>query len=292
MSAVATDVDSDGFLDIYVANDATPNFFYLNRKDGTFKEAAMTWGLAFGEGGQGASSMGPVVGDVDRDGRLDFYVPDMGYGCLLLGQGKFFVDATAQTGLALICGQYTGWGGGLFDYDNDGYLDLFVANGNAHHEYTEEDVLARYDGKGRFVDVASASGPYFREKLVGRGAAFGDYDNDGDLDILVANLNGPARLLRNDGGNRNHWLTIVPRLSKGRPEAIGTRVTVTVGSLRLVQEALGAMGYLSQSDPRPHFGLGEQTKADRVEVRWPDRRVQTLENVKANQILEVIRTAE
>ncbi|MEE8386088.1 MAG: CRTAC1 family protein, partial [Dehalococcoidia bacterium] len=287
MSAVATDLNDDGLPDIYVANDATPNCYFVNSGRGSFEDRALLMGLAFGEGGQGASSMGPVIGDVDRNGLLDVYVPDMGYGCLLVNKGKMFVDVTAPSNLAVVCGQYTGWGGGLIDYDNDGHLDVFVANGNAHHEYTEEDVLLRNDGNGRFIDVAEQSGPYFREKHVGRGAAFADYDNDGDIDILVMNLNGPAKLLRNDGGNRNNWLKIVPQLAGTKVEAIGARVTVVVGKMRMVQEVAAVTGYLSQSDARAHFGLGSATKVDRVEIRWPGGQITKLENVKANQILEV-----
>ena len=145
--------------------------------------------------------MGPCIGDVDRDGWLDLYIPDMGYGCLLMNHKYIFEDQTTTSGVALICGQYTGWGGCLHDYDNDGYLDLFVANGDAHHEYVEGAVLARNDGNGHFVDVARRSGDYFQKKFVGRGAAWGDFDNDGDVDLLVVNLDDSPRLLRNDGGD-------------------------------------------------------------------------------------------
>jgi hypothetical protein len=213
----------------------------------------------------------------------------MGYGCLLFQVRKgFFFDVTAQTGLTLICGQYTGWGGGLIDFDNDGYLDTFIANGDAHHLYTEEDVLARFDGKGRFHDVARSCGEYFRQKYVGRGAAFADYDDDGDIDILVLNLGDGPRLLRNDGGNRGHWLKVVPKLVGGKTIAIGATVTVTVGEMKMVQPVMAVNGYLSSSDPRPNFGLGKSRKADRVEVRWPDGRVQTLTDVPADRVVEVV----
>ena len=292
MSAIATDLNNDGLIDIYVTNDATPNSYWAGKSKGTFKDEAMEHGLAFGEGGQGASSMGPVVGDVDRNGFLDLYIPDMGYSCLLVNQGGLFADVTAPSNLAVVAGQYTGWGGILLDYDNDGYLDAFCANGNPHHEYTEEDILLRNNGKGKFIDVADQSGPYFRDKYVGRGAAYADYDNDGDMDILVMNLNGPAKLLRNDGGNKNNWLTVAPKLARSKVDALGARVTVTVGQMRMIQEVMGANGYLSQSDPRAHFGLGRAPQADRVDVRWPDGTVTSRENVKANQMLEVIQRAK
>ncbi len=292
MSAVASDLNNDGLIDIYVTNDATPNCYWVNTGKGTFRNEAMEYGLAFGEGGQGASSMGPVVGDVDRNGLLDLYIPDMGYSCLLVNRGDLFDDVTAQANIAVVSGQYTGWGGILLDYDNDGYLDAFCANGNAHHEYTEEDVLLRNDGKGRFIDVADQSGAYFREKYVGRGAAYADYDNDGDIDILVMNLNGPAKLLRNDGGNRNNWLIVAPKVARSKIDALCARVTVTVGEMQMIQEVLGANGYLSQSDPRAHFGLARAGQADKVEIRWPDGTVTSMADVEANQMIEVIQKAK
>ncbi len=291
MSAVAADINNDGLVDLYVTNDATANFYYENKGNGTFEEKGLFLGLAFGEHGQGVSSMGPVIGDVDRNGRLDILVPDMGYGSLLMNHGSNFEDRITQSRLAIMCGQYTGWGGILFDYDNDMDLDVFISNGNAHHEYTEEDVLAANDGTGNFVDVADQSGPYFREKYVGRGATYADYDNDGDIDILVLNLNDRARLLRNDGGNASNWLKIGLKLPGGKIDALGARVSVTAGGITQINDIVGATGYLSQADPRAHFGLAGATKADLVEIRWPDGTVQRLENVPANQILTVVQDA-
>jgi len=288
MSATLADLNNDGFLDIYVPNDAMENYYFKNTGKGTFESEGLMMGLAFGEGGQGVSSMGPAIGDVDRDSWLDIYIPDMGYGCLLMNRKDYFEDRTEPANLAVVCGQYTGWGGVLFDYDCDGYLDIFIANGNAHHEYTEEDVLMKNDGTGNFVDVAVKSGPYFREKYVGRGATYGDYDNDGDLDLLAINLNDSPRLLRNDGGNRNNWLTIQAMLPGGKSDAVGARIAVTAGSLKQVRDLIPVTGYLSQADPRCHFGLGKNKKADTVEIRWPDRQSIKLENVDSNQILTVI----
>jgi hypothetical protein len=287
MSATVADLNNDGLLDVYVTNDAMGNGYYQNTGRGTFENFGLMLGIEFGEGGQGVSSMGPTVGDVDRNGHLDIYIPDMGYGCLLVNRGDYFEDLTAETDLARVCGQYTGWGGLLLDYDNDGYLDVFVANGNAHHEYSEEDVLMRNDGRGRFIDVADRSGPYFRQKHVGRGATYGDYDNDGDLDLLVVNLNDSAKLLRNDGGNRNHWLKIEAKLHGGKLDAIGARVTVKTGSLVCIHDLIPVTGYLSQTDPRAHFGLGSAKTAELVEIRWPDGRVTQLRDVPGGQILLV-----
>ena len=288
MSATVADFNNDGFLDLYIPNDAMENYYFRNTGQGTFVNEGLVMGLAFGEGGQGVSSMGPAAGDIDRDGWLDIYIPDMGYGCLLMNRKEYFEDRTEPTNLAVVCGQYTGWGGVLFDYDCDGYLDVFVANGNAHHEYTEEDVLMRNDGTGHFVDVAAQSGAYFKTKHVGRGATYGDYDNDGDLDLLLINLNDSPKLLRNDGGNKNNWLIVQARLSDGKTDAIGARVTVTSGSLKQVRDLIPVTGYLSQADPRSHFGLGRADKIQTVEIRWPDRQTTRLEGVKANQILTVI----
>lgn len=292
MSAVATDLDNDGLLDIFVANDAMENYWFRNTGKGTFEDKALLAGLAYGEHGQGVSSMGPSIGDVDGDGRQDIFVPDMGYGSLLMNRGVLFEDKVTVAKLAVMCGQYTGWGGILFDYDNDTDLDLFVSNGNAHHEYTEEDVLAVNDGKGIFTDVAAKSGDYFKQKFVGRGSAYADYDNDGDVDVLVVNLNARARLLRNDGGNRRGWLQVRPRLAGGKIDAIGARVTVAIGKGRQIRDVVGVMGYLSQSDLRAHFGLGDAKQADWVEIRWPDGSVKRLTNVSANQVLSVTQGAE
>jgi hypothetical protein len=291
MSAIAVDLDQDGDQDIYVANDAMPSAYWVNDGSGSFTDQALIQGIAFGEGGQGASSMGPVVGDIDRNGLLDIWIPDMAYGCLLSQKEKgLFADVTAESNLAVICGQYTGWGSGLVDFDNDGYQDVYVANGNAHHLYTEEDVLAHNDRTGHYLDVATDGGDYFQTKSVGRGAAFADYDNDGDMDVLVANLGDSPRLLRNDTRNTNHWLTVVPLLADGETIAVGSTVTVTVGSMQSVHPVHGVSGYLSASDPRPHFGLGAADRADRVEIRWPDGQTQLLEAVPANQILEVVQS--
>jgi hypothetical protein len=288
MSAAASDMNNDGYPDIIVANDAMENYYYENTQKGTFEEKGLYLGLAYGEHGQGVSSMGPVVGDVDGDGHADVLIPDMGYGSLLVKEGARYVERIQTSGLAVMLGQYTGWGGILFDYDNDGDVDVFVSTGNAHHEYTEEDVLAANDGSGRFTDMAAASGAWFKEKHVGRGATWADYDNDGDVDILVVNLNARARLLRNDGGNAGNWLKVRARLADGKTEAIGARVTIQSGGTRQSRDVVAVMGYLSQGDPRPHFGLGGAENVDWVEVRWPDRSVQRVERVRANRILTIV----
>jgi hypothetical protein len=289
MSVAAADFDNDGLPSIFVTNDAMGNYLFENRGALSFSENALKWGLAYGENGQNVSSMGPAIGDINRDGRLDVFIPDLNY-CTLLLQGEHgFQHEIRSSGLSVAMGQYTGWGPVLFDYDNDGWLDLFTSHGNAHHEYSEEDTLARNSGDGTFEDVSLQSDPYFREKYVGRGATHGDYDNDGDVDLLVVNLNDVPNLLRNDGGNRNHWLRVEARLKfpTGTRHAIGARVSVTTGDLRQIEDLLPTRGYLGQADPRLHFGIGKAAVVDVVEIRWPDGVVEKLHNVKANQTLQL-----
>jgi hypothetical protein len=288
MSSAVADLNDDGLLDIYVANDSMENYYYENRGDGTFEEKSLFLGLALGQHGQGVSSMGPAVGDVNADGELDILIPDMDYGSLLAKDGEFYVDLVDRSGLAVICGQYTGWGAVLFDYDNDGHPDVFIANGNAHHEYVEDAVLARNDGTGVFVDVARGSGAYFDTKWVGRGATWADFDDDGNVDLVVVDTSGPPHLLRNEGGTGNHWLKVDARVPGGHRTAIGARVTVTTGERRQFMDVVGVNGYLSQGDTRVHFGLGPATKADLVEIRWPDGTRTTLEDVAADQVLKVV----
>ena len=288
MGAVACDIDDDGFIDLFVTNDAMANNCWINDGKGHFADKALEMNVAFGEGGQGVSHMGPFVADVDRNGLIDILVPDMGYSTLSLQMKKgFFTDVTAQSGVALLCGQYTGWGGLLNDYDNDGYVDLFIANGDPHHLYVEEAILARNDRKGKFIDMTHESGDFFNQKVVGRGAAFADFDNDGDVDIVINTIHNTPHLLRNDGGNRQNWLKEVPVRKDTGMVAIGGTVTVKANGMIMVQPVMAVNGYLTSSDPRPHFGLGKATKAELVEIIWPDGRKQVLANVAANQILQV-----
>jgi hypothetical protein len=290
MSATAADLNNDGYLDIYVANDAMENDYFENTGKGAFKSRAVDLGIAFGEYGQGVSSMGPLAADFDRDGRLDLFIPDMGYSTLLMNRPVLFVDETVRSKLALACGQYTGWGGNAFDYDNDGYLDIFIANGHALHEFNEEGLLMRNSGKSpvEFIDVSAKSGSYFQHEYVGRGTACADIDNDGDLDMVVCNLNDKPVLLRNDGGNRNNWLVLDVRKADGKSAAIGARVTIQGGAVRQIADVAPVKGYLSQHDPRLHFGLGTAARADAIEVRWPNGKTTRLQNINANQFLKVV----
>ncbi len=298
MSVTASDFRNAGLLDIFVTNDAMENHYFENTGKGTFVEDALDYGVAYGENGQGVSSMGPVVGDFNRDGLLDIFIPNLNY-CILYTQTlekgrRSFVDQTATSGLSLAMAQYAGWGAVALDYDNDGWLDLFTTHGGAHHEYVEENTLMRNKGNGRFEDVSDHSGQHFKEKHVGRGAAWGDFDNDGNIDLVMSNLNDHPILLRNNGGNpANHWLTVDAKLKfpTGSREAIGARVTVTTGSLKQIEDLVPMRGYMSQGDPRIHFGLGKAEFADSVEIRWPDGVMEKMEHVKANQFLKLTHDA-
>jgi hypothetical protein len=295
MSVTAADFNNDGRMDVLVANDAMENYYFEADGKGGFVEKAVQAGLAFSENGQNVAHMGPFPGDINRDGLLDLFIPDLNY-CSLLIQVKpgLWQHRAAQSGIAPMMGQYAGWGAVLFDYDNDGWLDVFTAHGDAHHEYVQEATLARNKGDGTFEDVSTRSGKYFQEKYVGRGVAWADFDNDGDVDLLVVNLNDYAKLLRNDGGNRRNWLSVEALLKfpTGTRLAIGARVTVVTGSLRQIEDVNPVRGYLSQGDPRLNFGLGNANYADSVEIRWPDGAVEKLEKVKANQFLKLTHPAK
>ncbi len=289
MGISAGDCDNDGDIDIFVANDAMENYLYRNDGGGRFTNVAREAGVAFGENGEATSAMGPDFGDINRDGLFDLVVPDMQYACVYRSiDGANFEDITDAVGVARVCGQYTDWACDLFDYDNDGWLDLFIVNGHAHRLDTQEDVLFRNIEGRKLEDVSARSGPYFREKHVGRGAAFGDYDNDGDIDAFIINLNSRAVLVRNDGGNRKNWLMVKTVGTKSNRSGVGARVTVVAGRATQFDEVKAASGYLSQNDLRVHFGLGKNASANLVEVRWPSGIVQRIKNVKANQVLTVV----
>jgi len=288
MGVTTCDIDNDGDVDIFVANDAMENYMYQNNGDGTFTNIAMLTATGFGQSGEATSAMGPEFGDFNLDGLLDLLVPDMGYGCLYLNTGDgLYEEMSAQMGLASVLGQYVSWSGNFFDYDCDQYIDILIVNGDAHHLEPEEDVIFWNNQGKKFVDISAKCGKDFQDKFVSRGSATGDIDNDGDMDALVLNINSRPRLLRNDGGNKNNWLMLALEGTNCNRDAIGARIRVTIGELTQTRDILSSSGYLSQSDYRAHFGLGVHKKADKIEISWPGGKKQILTNVIANQVLKV-----
>lgn len=289
MGVAAFDFNADGFQDLFVANDAMENFLFINRGDGAFENRAFENGVAFGENGDATAAMGVELADVDGDGLFDVFVPDMGFCCFYRNTGGgVFEDSAARSGVASVMGQYVGWSGLLADFNLDTRIDLYISNGDSHHLEAHEDVIFLGDGRGHFADVSETAGDWMNQKRVGRGAAQGDFDNDGDVDILVTHLNDRPALLRNDTprGNR-HWLTIELIGAPPNRDALGAVVKVKVGDQTLLRARRAGGAYLSQHDPRLHFGLGEHSEVARVEVRWPDGTRQTLENVKADRSITI-----
>ncbi|MFQ5690732.1 MAG: CRTAC1 family protein [Gemmatimonadota bacterium] len=288
MGVSAVDYDGDGYVDIYVANDAMQNYLFHNEGGQRFRDVALRAGVAYNHQGDATSTMAVDFADYDGDGLLDMYVSDLSFSALYRNEGMgLFVDRTYSAGIAAQAGQFVGWGVAFLDYDNDGDPDIFQVNGEADHLFGQEDQLFEDLGDGTFRDVSLERGRYFRNKLVGRGAAFGDYDNDGDVDVFIVNLNDRGVLLRNEGGSRNGWLLIRLVGRSSNRDGVGTRVTVVTGDRAQVAQKKSATGYLSQNDPRMHFGLGAATVVDRIEVRWPSGKLQLLEAVRARQILTI-----
>ena len=297
MGVTIGDFDNDGWDDVYVANDTMESYMYHNNRDGTFKNVAPDVNTAFGANGEATSAMNPIFGDYDNDSWPDLFVSDMRYHRLFHNPGKepFWLDTTVETGVAAVSGQYVAWGDGFFDFDDDGWKDIFVVNGGLHWLVPMEDSVLRNNGDSTFTDVSSRLGSYFKFKKVGRGACFADYDNDGYMDGFIVALGGKGILLHNNPppvGERNHWLTIKLVGTKSNRDGFGARLEAVAGDLDQYVEAVSENGYLSQGDPRPHFGLGPHTQVDKLTIRWPSGIVQTLENVKADQILTVKETAE
>jgi hypothetical protein len=287
MGVTAADFDLDGYPDIFVANDKTENFLFHNQKNGTFQEIALPAGVAYGQNGENTSAMGPVFHDFDQDGRVDLWVSDSKYDRLMQNTGNLeFKDVTQSAGISQYAAQYVSWGSGVHDFDNDGLADIFVVHGGLIHMVPQEHSIFRNIGAMKFEDVSSSAGPFFARKSVGRGAAFADYDNDGRIDAFLVNLGGPAFLLRNVS-TAGHWISVKLVGRKSNRDGIGAQVEVLAGDRRQVQERFAGSGYLSQDDPRVHFGLAGASKVERLTVSWPSGTRTVLESVAADRIVTI-----
>jgi hypothetical protein len=293
LGVIASDFDEDGLVDLFVANDSTPNFHYKNNGDGTFREVGFTSGLAVNENGSEQGSMGVTVADYNHDGRLDLFVTnfDDDYNTLYRNDGRdSFTDVSHAARVAAVSLPYVGWGTKFFDYDNDGWVDLFVANGHVYPQipsYQQRNFIHRNNRDGTFTDTNVPLGALANEKRVGRGAAFGDLDNDGDLDIVLNNLDGAAQVLRNDGGSTSNSILVKLVGVKSNRGGVGARVKVVAGDLVQSDEVRSGDSYLSQSDTRLHFGLEKRTKVDLIEIRWPSGAVERVTGVAANKIVTI-----
>jgi len=226
--------------------------------------------------------------DYNGDGLLDIFVSDDKYCRLFKNLGnEIFNDQSYPSGIAMPAGQYVGWSSSFLDYNNDGLVDIFKTNGALKHLYGQEDQLFENTGDGKFRDMSTEAGKYFEKEYVGRGACLGDYDNDGDLDIFIVNLNDSSRFLRNNKGNLNNWLIINLVGTTSNRDGIGSRVKITSGGKIQINQKKSTTGYLSQNDPRMHFGLAKNSVIERIEIKWPSGKLQVLENIEANQILTI-----
>jgi enediyne biosynthesis protein E4 len=293
LGVICSDFDDDGWVDIFVANDSTPNFLYHNNGDGTFKEIGFSAGVAVNENGSEQGSMGVTLGDYDHDGKLDLFVTNFAdeYNTLYHADGPdSFTDLSYANKVAAVSLPYVGWGTDFFDYDNDGWVDLYVANGHVYPQlenYRQRGLLHRNKRDGTFAEVAAELGGPLMEKRVGRGVAFGDIDNDGDVDMVINDLDGVPQLLRNDGGNANNFVLIKTIGIKSNRDGVGARAKVVAGDLRQIGEVSSGGSYISQSDLRLHFGLEKRSKISLIEIRWPSGIVDKVSDVSANRMLTI-----
>ena len=290
MGLTIFDYDDDGDLDIFQANDHHLNFLFRN-DNGTFNEVAIASGVAANNNGIGTGSMHATIGDIDGDGLIDILVSDLNHGALYRNVGNgVFVDITAKSGVMEAMNGKGGWGASLFDYDNDGDLDIIAANGTAEELILQYPLLMENDGKGKFKNVGKDHGAYFSTKRSGRGLAVMDFNNDGFLDIIISHVDkqGTPALLKNEGGNGNHWLGLTLKGKNGPASAIGAKVTVTAGGKKQVLVNQWATSYLSNNDQRIHIGLGQQKQIDQLEINWSDGKKEVYKNIAANRYLTIL----
>jgi len=302
MGLAFADYDNDGFTDIFVSNDTFENYLLHNNGDGTFTNVAVLAGVAYNAFGKAIAGMGVDFRDIDNDGRPDIFETAMfGEGFPLyknLGDGQF-QDVSGAAGLSTLTVRSTGWGAGIFDFDNDGNKDLFTANADildnamelAHRPYALPNRVLRNKGNLRFEDLSSNAGTSFSVPAAHRSAAFGDLNNDGKIDAVVTVLNGPPEIWMNRSSNRNHWIILKLVGVKSNRDGLGTKVKVTTSSGTQYNQATTACSYNSSSDKRVHFGLGSAGVVDSIELTWPSGIKQVLKNVKADQILTVTESA-
>ena len=299
LGVVTFDYDGDGWQDIFISNDSMANFLFHNNHDGTFTESAYLEGVAVSGDGAAEAGMGTDAAVLRKNGRMDLIVThlDLQLARLYRNMGELgFEDATFASKISYATYHMSGFGARFFDYDNDGATDLFIANGHvldnveryhADTRYAEPKLMFRNNENGVFENVSAQLGEAFILPCVSRGAAVCDFDNDGDLDVLVNNNGGSPQLLRNDGGNANHWVEILLVGTKSNRDGVGAKVMVTAGDLVLQGERKGGMSYQSAQDPRLHFGLGSRDKIDGIEIRWPSGAVTKLADVAADQIIAI-----
>ena len=296
MGIGVADFDDDGWLDLYVANDTLPGFHFRNRGGKGFEEIAVEAGNAYTYYGAAVSGMGVDARDVDNDGRPDVFVTAMlneSFPLYLNQGGNVFEEVTAQSGLAKITRQKTGWSTGVYDFNNDGWKDIFVASGDVMdprgvlgEKVPQPNTLLVNLGRARFESAAETAGEAFRNrKAVHRGAAFGDLDGDGRIDAVVTALDAPTEVWRNVSPGGHHWLRIAVVGARGPRDAVGTRIRVTTAAGTQTNHVNTAVGYGSASEPQVHFGLGPETSVKKLEVTWPGGHVETFENVQADQVL-------
>lgn len=299
LGIVTFDFDHDGWPDIFIANDANPNFLFRNNHDGRFSEIALQAGIAVSEDGKAEAGMGTDAADIDGNGWLDVFIThlDLEHARLYrnLSDGSF-EDATFAAKLGYATFRYSGFGARFLDYDNDGARDIFMANGHildnielyhAETRYAEPKLLYRNTGRGIFENASDKHGPDLQVPRVSRGAAVADLDNDGDLDVLVSNNGQGPQLLLNEGGNINHWLEIALIGVRSNRDGVGTSVKVVSGDLVSHDQRKGGGSYQSAHDGRLHFGLGTRSKIELIEIKWPSGTVDTLKNIEAGRVITV-----
>lgn len=291
MGLTVFDYDDDGDLDIFQANDHQMNYLFQN-DEGKYKDVGVAIGVAANSQGNATGSMHATLGDIDGDGLIDIFVSDLKYGALYhnLGNG-LYEDITESSGIARFMDKKGGWGASFLDYDNDGDLDLITANGTAEELILQYPLLMENDGSGKFKDVGQSHGEYFSVKRSGRGLAVWDYDNDGDIDVVISHvdLEADATVLRNDGGNNNNWLGIMLVGEQGLASGIGAKVTLSTTSKKQVIVNQWTSGYLSNKEPRVHAGLGKAAIVDELIIKWPDGKEEVLKNIKVNQYIKIFK---